>query len=66
MNNKFSHLGTILSREQTKQTIGGSSSIEDPSDQTKLKCDKCDGYMPACCYVTVDCCYDTQGRCCNK
>ena len=66
MKQKFAQLGLVLSREQSKRIVGGDDTLEDSSDQTKNKCDSCQGYMPACCYVTVDCCYDSAGKCCNK
>lgn len=60
---KFESLGILLSREQIKNIVGGNREEEELAPP---KCDKCAGYMPACCYVTVDCCYNSANKCCNK
>ena len=59
MKQKFSQLGLVLSREQSKKIIGG-----DKEKADKRVCDQCVGTRWACCATERGCCYDSYGKCC--
>ncbi|MEI6263805.1 MAG: hypothetical protein WCP74_01800 [Sphingobacteriia bacterium] len=65
MKQKYENLGLILSRDAQKKLVGGEVE-DDGTGAAPPKCGRCEGYMPVCCYSTVDCCYNSAGACCNK